>query len=260
MNRVVDSSFRVVDLQPGGLVVSEKLAEVLRVRPGDRVIVEVLEGDRPVREMPIVGLVAEYMGMNAYMEIATLHRMMREGGTLSGAYLVVDRAELDVLYGRLKATPRVSGVLNKRAAMESFMETIGTTTRQMQGLFVLFASVIAFGVVYNSARVSLGERSRELATLRVIGFTRTETARVLLGELVVVTALAVPLGLMGGYGLAALLVWAFDTEMYRLPLAIDGSTYVFAGAMTIAATVLSALVVRRRLDRLDLVEVLKTRE
>jgi putative ABC transport system permease protein len=241
-------------------VLSDKLAEVLGVTRGDTVLVEVLEGSRPVRQVPVVDLVAEYMGMNAYMELETLHRLVREGDTLSGAYLVVDPPQTEALYRRLKATPRVSGVLNKRAAIESFMETTASMMNQMQVLFVVFAAVIAFGVVYNNARISLGERSRELATLRVIGFTRAEVSQVLLGELVVVTGLAVPIGLLTGYGMAAALVLALDTEMYRLPLVIGGGTYVFAGSTIIVATVLSALVVRRRLDRLDLVEVLKTRE
>ncbi|HSK10893.1 MAG TPA: FtsX-like permease family protein [Vicinamibacterales bacterium] len=260
LNRVVDASWRVVDPVPGGLVLSDKLADVLGVTRGDRVLVEVLEGSRPVREVPVVDLVAEYMGMNAYMELGTLRRLLREGDTLSGAYLVVDPRHTETLHRRLKATPRVSGVLNKRAAVESFMETTASMMNQMQVIFVVFAAVIAFGVVYNNARVSLGERSRELATLRVIGFTRAEVAQVLLGELVVVTGLAVPFGLLAGYGMAAGLVWALDTEMYRMPLAIGPGTYVFAGSTIVVATVLSALVVRRRLDRLDLVAVLKTRE
>jgi len=260
LSRVVDASSRVVDLAPGGLVLSDKLARVLGVGVGTRVMVEVLEGERPVREVPLVGLVSEYTGMNAYMDLESLHRLMREGGTLSGAYLAVDPARRDALYRQLKATPRVSGVLNKRAAMQSFLDTVASMMSQMQAIFVAFAAIIAFGVVYNNARISLGERNRELATLRVIGFTRAEVARVLLGELVVVTGLAAPFGLAGGYGLAAALVWAYDTEMYRLPLVIGGGTYAFAGGTIVAATVLSAAVVRRRLDRLDLVAVLKTRE
>ena len=260
LNRVVDASFRPVDLAPGGLVLSDKLARVLGVGAGERVAVEVLEGERPVREVAVAGLVGEYMGMNAYMDLESLHRLLREGDTLSGAYLSVDPARRGTLYRQLKATPRVSAVLNKRAAMQSFMDTIASTMKQMQAIFVAFAAVIAFGVVYNNARVSLGERNRELATLRVIGFTRAEVARVLLGELVVVTGVAIPLGLAAGYGLAALLVKAYDTEMYRLPLVIGGGTYVFAAGTVLVATVVSALIVRRRLDRLDLVAVLKTRE
>jgi putative ABC transport system permease protein len=260
LNRIVDASFQVVRPTPGGLVLSHKLAELLHVAPGDRVVVELLEGQRPVREVPVAGVVYEYMGINVYMEQGTLHRILREGETLSGAYLLVDPALVDALYDRLKATPRVAGVLIKRAAIDSFMETIAGMMRQIQALYVAFASIIAFGIVYNTARISLAERSRELATLRVIGFTRAEVSYVLLGELVVVTLVAVPLGLWMGYGMAAALVTAMDTEMWRLPLVVSAGTYLYAAAAIVGATTLSALVVRRRLERLDLVEVLKTRE
>jgi putative ABC transport system permease protein len=260
LNRIVDASFKVVRPGPGGLVLSDKLAELLRVRPGDTVVVEVLEGRRAARDVPVAGVVYEYMGMNAYMERASLHRLMQEGETLSGAYLTVDSTLTEALYRRLKATPRVAGVLIKRAAIDSFMETVAGMMRQLQALYVTFASIIAFGIVYNTARISLAERSRELATLRVIGFTRAEVSYVLLGELVAVTVIAVPLGLWMGYGLAAALVRAMDTEMWRLPLVVSAGTYLYAATAIVAATTLSALVVRRRLERLDLVEVLKTRE
>ena len=260
LNRIVDASSGVVRPRSGGLVLSDKLAELLGVGPGGMVVVEVLEGQRPVREVPVAGIVDEYMGINVYMEQESLHRMMREGDTLSGAYLAVDPKQTDALYRRLKATPRVAGVLIKRAAIDSFMNTVAGMMRQMQALYVVFASIIAFGIVYNTARISLAERSRELATLRVIGFTRGEVSSVLLGELVVVTLIAVPLGLWMGYGMAAALVTAMDTEMWRLPLVVSAVTYLYAGTVIVVATTLSALVVRRRLERLDLVEVLKTRE
>lgn len=260
LNRVVDSDRGPIELPPDGLVLSDKLAGILDVRPGQSVVVEVLEGARPSREVVVTGIVREYMGTNAYMSLQALHRLVQEGPTLSGAYLRVDRDRAATLYRRLKATPRVAGVLLKRAAMESFEATLAEMMRKVQLIYVLFASVIAFGVVFNSVRISLSERSRELATLRVIGFTRGEVSYVLLGELAVVTMAAIPVGLLIGYLFAALLVRVSDTELYRIPLVISSDTYALAGCTIVVATVLSALVVRRRLDRLDLVEVLKTRE
>ena len=186
--------------------------------------------------------------------------MMQEGETLSGAYLQVDRASERALYARLKATPRVAGVLRKRAAIESLQATFASMMRKVQAIYVVFASIIAFGVVYNSVRISLSERSRELATLRVIGFSRGEVSYILLGEVALVTLVAVPLGLVLGYGLAAAVVRASDSEMFRIPLVIGPDTYALSAVSIVVATVLSALVVRHRLDHLDLVEVLKTRE
>ena len=260
LNRVVGASMRAVDLPQQGLVLSAKLAELLGAGRDDLVTIEVLEGCRPVNEVPIAALVDDYMGTNAYMDLDALHRLMGEGTTLSGAYLQVDRSQADTLYRQLKATPRVGGVLLKRAAIETFQSTFKEMLTVMQAIFVGFAVIIAFGVVYNTARISLSERSRELATLRVIGFTRAEISYILLGELVLVTLVAIPFGLIAGYAFAALVVTAFESEMFRIPLVIAPRTYAYAAVVIIVATAISAMVVRHRLDHLDLVEVLKTRE
>ncbi len=260
LNRVIDTSLAPVSLPPEGLVLSTKLAEILDVERGDTVTLEVLEGSRPVRQVVVTDLVEEYMGTAAYMETQALHRLMREGQNLSGTYLRVDSAWIDELYKRLKATPAVAGVALKNAAVRNFQETMDQTLGVMIFFSTFFASIIAFGVVYNAARVSLSERSRELASLRVIGFTRAEISFILLGELATVTLIAIPVGLLLGYGLAALVCWAYDTELYRFPLVISARTYAFSVLVVLLAAVVSGLVVRRRLDRLDLVEVLKTRE
>jgi putative ABC transport system permease protein len=260
LNRVVDAEGHVLTLPPEGLVLSEKLAEILHARAGDRVTIEVLEGARPIREAPVAAIVSEYMGMAAYMEIDALRRLMREGPTISGAFLQVDPAGRGALYRRLKATPRIAAASLKDAAIESFERTLAETMNVMIFFNLLFASVIAFGVVYNAARVSLSERSRDLASLRVLGFTRAEISSILLGELGVVTVAAIPVGMLLGYLFAAWIVTVMDTELYRFPLVIRPRTYAYGVIAVVVAATLSGLVVRRRLDRLDLVAVLKTRE
>jgi putative ABC transport system permease protein len=260
LSRVVDGTTPVAALPPEGLVVSRKLAEVLDARRGQMVHVELLEANRAARDLPIVATIADLMGTNAYMDLEALHRLVAEDQVLSGAYLQIDRASEDALYRQLKATPRVAGVLARRAAMVSLETTVADMLRRVQVVYVIFATVIAFGVVYNNARISFSERSRELATLRVIGFTRAEVSYILLGDLAVVTLVAVPLGLALGYGFAAFVVRLADTEMFRLPLVISVRSYAVAALVITGATILSALIVRRRLDQLDLVEVLKTRE
>ena len=244
----------------GGLVLSDKLARTLGVVEGDEVVVEVLEGARPTRRVPVVQVVKEYLGTNAYMEIGSLRHMMREGGTLSGAFLAVDSAHADELYRRLKRTPKVAGVNLQRAALDTFRQTLDETMGLFLVFNVLFAGVIAFGVVYNAARVSLSERSRELASLRVLGFTKREVAAILLGELALLTVVSLPVGMAIGYWLADLIVRVYDTELYRFPLVILPRTYALACLTVLAAATVSGLVVRRKLGRLDLVAVLKTRE
>ncbi len=258
--RLLDENEREVALPPQGLMLSQKLAELMHVELGDVLTVEVLEGQRLVREVPVAKLITEFNGTNAYMNIHALRRLLREGNSVSGAFLAVDDDRLLDLYTTLKNTPRAAGVNIKSAAITSFEETIAENLLMMQAINVMFASVIAFGVVYNSARISLSERSRELATLRVMGFTRAEISAILLGELAVLTFIAIPVGLGLGYFFAWLTTFGLDTEVYRIPLVIDRATFGFATIVIIIAALITGLVVRRRLDHLDLVAVLKSKE
>jgi len=258
--RLLNTDEQQVPVPRDGLLLSSKLAELLEVRLGDRVRVEVLEGEQPIREVPVTAMVTEYGGTNAYMDIYALHRLLREGNTLTGAFITVEGDRAEELYRTLKDTPRISGVTIKEASVQSFRDTIAENLGNIRFFNMLFATVIAFGVVYNSARISLSERSRDLATLRVIGFTRAEISAILLGELAVLTLAAVPVGLLIGYLFAAWATLGLDTEVYRIPLVIGRQTYGFAVFVVLAGTVISGLIVRRRLDHLDLVSVLKTRE
>lgn len=255
--RLRDMSWREIPLPPAGLVVSRALAQRLGAQPGDVVRVEVLEGQRPVLEAPIARCVEDIAGMSAYIDLAALNRLLGESGVVSGAFLRVAGDAEPKFFAALKAAPRVAVVGTKAAMLASFRELMAENILYMRMVNVLFAGVIAFGVVYNAARISLSERSRELATLRVIGFGRGEISLIFLGEIAIVTLLAIPLGLVLGYAFAALAVVALETETYRFPLVVDGSTYAFAVATVVGAALLSGLVVRRRLDRLDLLAVLK---
>ncbi len=260
LNRLIDTHHKQVILPSDGLVLSRKLAEVLDAHVGDTLTVEVLEGTRPTREILVADLLEDVLGMNAYMERSALNRLMREGPLVSGAYLAVDSARMDELYAKLKNCPRVAVVVVKEAALKSFRETIAENLLVMKSFIVAFACIIAFGVVYNSVRITLAERARELATLRVIGFTRAEVSRILLGELAVLTVIAIPGGLWLGHLLAELDTRANDTELFRLPLWIEPSTYGFAAVVTLLAALVSGLIVRRQIDQLDLVSVLKSKE
>jgi putative ABC transport system permease protein len=260
LNRVLDQDLEPVPLAVDGLVMSATLGEVLGISAGDIVEVRVLEGARSVRQIRVQRLVHDYMGMSAYMTQEALHRMMREAGSVSGAYLRIDAARETTLYERFKQTPVVSGVLLKRAAVQSFQETIAQNMNTMIFFNVIFAALIAGGVVYNASRIILSERSRDLASLRVLGFTRREVSAILLGELAVIVTCALPLGLVLGQGLGALVVWATDSELYRFPLIVTARTRLFAVTVVAVSAIISGLVVRRRVDRLDLVGVLKVRE
>lgn len=260
MFRLLDAQQRPVDLPADGIVVSTKLGEVLGCRLGERVTVEILEGERPTREATIVAFIDDFSEPAAYMNLHALNRLMREGDVYSGAFLAVDEKQRDELYIFLKNTPKVAGVSVKQTALDNFRKLLDANLLRMQLFNVGFACIIAFGVVYNSARISLSERSRDLATLRVMGFTRGEISMILLGELATLTLAAIPLGIAIGFAFAGLLVVALDTETQRFPLVVSSWTCAFAVSVTLVAALITGLLVRRRLDRLDLVAVLKARE
>nr|WP_255783731.1 FtsX-like permease family protein [Lysobacter chinensis] len=260
LRRIVDMDGNAVAPPPEGLVLSAMLARVLDVVPGDRVTLEILQGHRPHVEATVAGLVDDSLGLSAYMDIEAVRRLMREGGTLSGAALKIDPAREGALSDTLKAMPVIAGVAIKRTVIENFRETMAQNIGLMITINVLFAGIIAFGVIYNAARVSLSERARELASLRVLGFTRAEISLILLGELAILTALALPFGAVLGQGMAQAMVKSIESEVYRFPLSTTPATVAWSALVVIAAAAVSGLIVRRRLDRLDLVGVLKTRE
>jgi putative ABC transport system permease protein len=260
LSLVLDRQDHPVRVPEVGIVLSSKLAELIGAGRGDVLTVEVTEGRRPVLELPVTAIFETYLGTPAYMHIGALNRALGEGHLVSGANLLVDSRREAELYRTLKHTPALAAVNIRRAAIDTFNETMAETMNIMIGFYVMFASLLAIGVVYNSVRISLSERGRELASLRVMGFTRGETSYILLGELAILTILALPLGCAFGYGLSWYISQAMENELYRVPLAPVPSTYGYAVAVVALAALLSGLLVRRRIDRLDLIAVLKTRE
>ena len=260
LQRLVDRDMAVREVPRGGLLVSDVLAGKLGVQAGDTVTVEVLEGKRPVRAVVVAALSKDIIGSSATMNLAALHELLGEGGTLSGAYLAVDRRLAPQIYRTLKQTPAVSGAVVRESVMRGFEQTIAESFWISISMMVVFACIIAAGIVYNGARVALSERGRELASLRVLGFSRGEVTRLLLGEQVLLTLAGLPVGFLLGYGLAWLVAFRFESDLFRIPLVIRQTTIGYSLAVVVGAALLSALAVRRRIHRLDLVAVLKTRE
>lgn len=260
LQRIIDREGHAMSLPLEGLVLSKMLGETLRVHPGQAIQVEVLEGARPARSVPVVGLIDDSLGLQAYMHRDAVRQWLREDLTVSGAHVTVDPSRRAAFYAGVKATPAVAGVMLRDVTLRNFRETMAENMNLSILFNVAFAGVIAFGVVYNAARVSLSERARDLASLRVLGFTRGEISLVLLGELAVLTVWALPVGAAIGYGLGRLVMLGFNNEVYRLSFVVTPATVAWAFLAVIASALASGLVVRRRLDGLDLVAVLKTRE
>lgn len=260
LSRVVDRHRGPIELPRVGVVLSAALAEILNAKVGDEIIVEVLEGARPRRSIAVSMLVDDLLGLSAYMEANAMAELMREDLSLSGAFLSVDPYMQDSLFHELKQTPQVASVGLNGAVVESFRQTIEANLMRTIFFNILFSAIIAVGVVYNAARISLSEHSRDLASLRVLGFTRHEISLILLGELALVTLLALPLGMLCGRVLAGFTLAMLRNELYRIPLIIEPSTYAVSVLTVVFASLVSGLLVRRRLTRLDLISVLKTNE
>jgi putative ABC transport system permease protein len=260
LNRVLNEEGLPAAIPPSGLLLSETLAGVLGAKPGDTVRIEVQEGRRPAFDEVIVGTMTDFAGMGVYMEIGALRRLLQEGGTISGAHVKIDNAHWGEFAARVKESPRVASLTTTDASLKSFKNTIGEMMGTIQGIYFTFAVIVAVGVVYNSARIALSERTRDLATLRVIGFTHGEVALVLIGELALLTLVAIPFGLVLGSELARLIVEASATETIRLPLVLTPRTYATAVLIVLLSSVFSFAVVSRRIHRLDLLAVLKAAE
>lgn len=259
-SRAVDHSGREIPPPTDGLIVSAKLAKVLGAQVGDLLVVEALEGRRPVKTLPLVGLAEDFTGIAAYMELHAINRFLGEGDVITGASLGLDMSQRGDFLSALKEIPRVSTVAIKETMRKSFRETTAQMMGLIQSIYLMFSVVVAFGVIYNNARISLAERARELATLRVVGMTQREVGAIIVFELVILAAFAVPLGLALGTGFATVIISSVNTETVRLPLVFTSYTYSFAIVVVVTASVFSALVVLRKLKQLDLIATLKAPE
>lgn len=260
LSRVLDGGLKPVVLPSEGLVISDTLARLLRVGIGDEIEVEILEGRRQTVMQPVSAIITGFIGLTAYMNLDAMNRMLMEGAAISGVYLGLDMEARDQLFAVLKETPAASFIALQYAALERFRETLAQNVTIMISVYAALAGIIAFGVVYNFARISLSEQGREMASLRVLGFTKAEVSGLLMGELAVVAILAQPLGWLLGYSFALMMAEGFRTELYRVPLVVNREVFAWASLVVFAAAAVSGLVVRRRIDRLDMIEVLKTRE
>jgi putative ABC transport system permease protein len=258
--RLLDTDLNVIDLPAQGVILTDYLAALLHIQPGDLLTIEVLEGNRPTVQVPVAGTARQYLGVNAYMQREALNRLLKEGNAISGALLRVDERYQRDVYAELKEMPRVAGVIEQKSAIRAFYATLAETVLFFTFISTLLGATIAFGVVYNSMRIALSERNRELASLRVLGFERGEVAYILLGELALLTLVAIPIGLFIGYGLCAYLAFRFDTDLYRIPLVLGINVYAFAALVVILSALVSGLMIWRNLARLDMVAVLKSKE
>jgi putative ABC transport system permease protein len=260
LSRVLSPDLGPMTMPEAGLILSAALADALAARPGDIVQVAFLDGKRVMVDLPVSGISLGYVGLGAAMEIGALGHAADSGEQVSGANLLIDPNLQPAFFAAAAAAP-MTGFLNVTdLTVARFRATLAENITLMISVYVTLAAIIAIGVVYNFSRIALSEQGRELASLRVLGFSRAEVAAVILLELGVVVALAQPLGWLIGHGIGLAMVAAFSSDLYRVPFIMGPEVYATASLIVIAAALLSALAIRSRINQLDLIAVLKTRE
>ena len=258
--KVIGPKDKYLSLPKQGIILSNQLSGMLAVGQGEMLRIEFLEGRRPVLDVPVTSVVDEYIGAIAYMDKAYLNSLLLEGDVVTGGFAKIDPGELPEFQKEILDRPVVSSVALQSAAIASFETTLEETISIMMTIYALIGGAIAAGVVYNAARIALTERGRELASMRVLGFSQGEVSYILLGELALIVLAALPVGMLMGYGMAYAIASSMATELFRIPMIIDPSTYGLSVIVVLAAGFLSAMFVIRRVSRLDMIEVLKTRE
>jgi len=260
LQRIADSNGNPVKLPEHGLLLTTTLADLLGVRPGELLRVEFLQGARRSVEVPVAGTIDEIIGLSAYLRLDELNRLAGDGGALNAAVLKIDGAKRASLYDRFKQTPGVGGIMMLQALRKSFDEMIARSMNISTFVLTAFACVLSFAMIYNGARITLSERARELSSLRVLGMTKREIAVILLGEQAIFCIAAIPAGFLIGIVLSVLLAYALSSELYRMPLVFTAINFLFAFAVMVTVAIVTGLIVGRRLHKLDLIAVLKTRE
>jgi putative ABC transport system permease protein len=259
-DRPLDALGRPIPFKGRGVVVSEALAKRLDLAAGDTVRIEIVQGRGGTASVPVTALARDYSGFTAYIDRRALNRIMGEGDLASGAHMLVAPDLRPAFYAAIERTPQIVGSSSRDDTVAAFRQVMIEAFRTTMTFFVGFAGAIAFGVAYNTSRIALSERARDLATLRVLGFGQGECAHILLGELAILALAAVPLGILGGNGLAQLMAAAYSREEVRLPPVITAGSYGVAMGWYFLAVAVAGILVAGRIWRFDLVAVLKTRE
>ncbi|MCB1587155.1 MAG: FtsX-like permease family protein, partial [Xanthomonadales bacterium] len=257
LRRIINAEIQAVPPPETGLVMNEKLAKILHIKPGDLITVDVLQDRRQVKTIPVVATTSEFIGLSAFMNIDSLNKMLDDPPLISGASLRVDENHSAVLYEKIKEIPVIAGLNIISVVREIFEELMAENLLQTVTIIILFSCFISFGVIYNTARITLSERGKELSTLRILGFTKKETAYVLFGELSLIALVSFPLGIVLGDFLSRSMVESLETELFRIPYYVNSSTFAFSVLIVMLSTVFSLYLVWKKLKTIDLAKAQK---
>jgi putative ABC transport system permease protein len=239
LNRILDEHLVAVQPRADGLTLSRLIAGKLDVGVGDIVRVTATDGHRASADLPVVAIVKPYLAASAYMELGALSRLLREPDRVTAAYVLIDRRQREAFSAKAKELPTIMSV----SFVDNVRESVSRLLKQGSGFFA-----------------TMSEQERDLATLRVLGFGRGEASYVLLAEMGALLLLALPLGCVLGLFLSRWLMSQFQTELFTFPYATNAVVYGRSVLFVTVAVIAATLFVRRGVDRLDLVGVLKSRD
>ena len=260
LSRILNSDWQPISAPPGGILLSYRLASQLGVQEGDILETEFRSGLRETHPLVVTGRVEQHFGLGAYMDLEYLNALFRQAPQMSVANVTLDDRYIDDLHATIKDTPSLSGIIEMNDNRRAFQDTINENIAVMNAIYIAIAVLITVGVAYNAARIQLSERARELASLRILGFSRGEVSYILVGEMMLIALMAQPIGWAIGAWIARAMTNAFTSDLYAIPLVLEPSTFTRASLVVLCAAFVSVMIVRLRLDRLDLVSVMKTRE
>jgi putative ABC transport system permease protein len=260
MRRRLDVHLSPIALPEQGILLSRFFREEWGLRPGESVELEVLEGDARTFHVPVAGFTDDLVGLSASMRIEELWRLMSESPDYNLVTLLVDPRRSSEVYVALKEMPLAVAVHLKSALYRGFEESMGGIMDVMSAVLMSFSLVIALGIIFNSVQSSFSERSWELASLRILGFTRGSVYWMLMSEIILQVLSSLLPGCLLGHAVMKGVMMAVQTEQFMFPLVILPSSYALGVLSVLTALAVSGLIVRRSMGRLSLTQALKARE
>ncbi len=247
-----------IDVPREGILLTEGLAESLGVKRGDMLTIEALNKPGIERQVTVKGLVEEYMGGSGFMELDVLNGVLQEGSTINNA-LINLRYNSGNFVRDIEGMAYVQSVREPDDMVKQYNEYMGLMYAYI-GVIITLSCIMGFAIIYNTTTISIMERKRELASLRIMGFTNKKVSELIFNENTAVSVMGLIVGMPLGRFMGVQMLNYVPEDMMSLPLVIFPKTYVLAAVTVALFVILAQMANMRRISRMDLVEVMKSRE
>ena len=260
MYKVEDKNGNAISIPKNGILISEKLANTLGVKVNDSVNIKFYFPGKDKKEMVVKGIVVQYLGLSTYTSMDNLNGILGEGMIASSAVLKLDNINFEnEVKDKLRDMPNVTSVESKTDSLNALLKTMGGMEASI-GVYIILSGILLIAVLYNIATINIFERQRELATLKVLGFTNNEVKKLIFNENYIIVIFGMIIGLPFGKWLGAYLMASSSTDAYTIPYIIEIKTYIIAIILTLLFTAITNLTLMKKIKALDMIEVLKNKE